>query len=61
MFIPGTPAYRSELVNQGKLSSQVHTAKRIYFRHLVNHWSDEDLGFEKDKFSARKDHLPHLA
>jgi hypothetical protein len=28
---PSTPIYRSELVNRSKLSSQIHTAKRIYF------------------------------
>lgn len=50
----GTPVYRSELVNRSKLSSQIHTAKRIFFRHLVNHWNDEDLGFEKDKFPPEK-------
>jgi hypothetical protein len=51
---PDTPVYRSELVNRSKLSSQIYTAKRIYFRHLVNHWGDEDLGFEKDKFPPEK-------
>jgi hypothetical protein len=50
----GTPIYRSELVNRSKLSSQIHTAKRIYFRHLVNHWGEEDLGFNKDKFPPEK-------
>jgi len=50
----GTPVFRSELVNRSKLSSQIHTAKRIYFKHLVNHWGDEDLGFEKDKFPPEK-------
>lgn len=49
-----TPVYRSELVNRSKLSSQIHTAKRIYFRHLVNHWGEEDLGFEKGKFPPEK-------
>jgi len=50
----GTPVYRSELVNRSKLSSQIHTAKRIFFRHLVNHWNDEDLGFDKEKFPPEK-------
>ena len=48
------PHYQSELVNRSKLSSQIHTAKRAYLKHLVNHWSDEDLGFEKDKFPPEK-------
>lgn len=51
---PGTPVFRSELVNRSKLSSQIHTAKRAYLRHLVNHWHDEDLGFDKDKFPPEK-------
>lgn len=51
---PDTPVYRSELVNRSKLSSQIHTAKRAYFRQLVNHWGEEDLGFEKDKFPPEK-------
>jgi len=51
---PNTPTFRSELVNRNKLSSQIHTAKRIFFRHLVNHWGEEDLGFEKEKFPPEK-------
>lgn len=49
-----TPVFRSELVNRSKLSSQIHTAKRIYFKHLVNHLNDDNLGFEKDKFPPEK-------
>ncbi len=49
-----TPIYRSELVNRSKLSSQIHTAKRTFFRHLVNHWGEEDMGFDKDKFPPEK-------
>jgi len=48
------PAYRSELLNRSKLSSQIHTAKRAYLKHLVNNWNNEDLGFEKDKFPPEK-------
>jgi hypothetical protein len=48
------PYYRSELVNRSKLSSQIHTAKRVYLKHLVNYWTDEDLGFEKEKFPPEK-------
>jgi hypothetical protein len=50
----GTPVFRSELVNRSKLPSQIHTAKRVYFRHLVNHWHDENLGFEKNRFPPEK-------
>ena len=49
-----TPYFHSELVNRTKLSSQIHTAKRAYLKHLVNHWTDEDLGFEKEKFPPEK-------
>ncbi len=49
-----TPHYRSELVNRSKLSSQIHTAKRAYLKQMVNFWSEEDLGFEKDKFPPEK-------
>jgi hypothetical protein len=51
---PNTPVFRSELVNRSKLSSQIHTAKRTFFKHLVNNWGEEDLGFEKDKFPPEK-------
>jgi hypothetical protein len=51
---PNTPVFRSELVNRSKLSSQIHTAKRTFFRQLVNHWGEDDLGFEKDKFPPEK-------
>ncbi|MCB0522404.1 MAG: hypothetical protein KDD27_25895 [Saprospiraceae bacterium] len=49
-----TPHYRSELVNRSKLSSQIHTAKRAYLKQIVNYWSEEDLGFDKDKFPPEK-------
>ena len=48
------PVYQSELVNRSKLSSQIHSAKRSYFRNLVEYWGDEDLGFEKGKFPPEK-------
>lgn len=51
---PDTPVFRSELVNRSRLSSQIHTAKRTFFKHLVHHWGEEDLGFEKDKFPPEK-------
>ena len=51
---PNIPTFRSELVNRSKLSSQIHTAKRTFFKHLANHWGEEDLGFEKDKFPPEK-------
>jgi len=48
------PFYLSELVNRSKLSSQIHTAKRSYFRSLAESWHEEDMGFEKDKFPPEK-------
>jgi len=51
---PDTPMFRSELVNRHKLSSQIHTAKRVFFKHLVYHWGEENLGFDKEKFPPEK-------
>lgn len=49
-----TPFYLSELVNRSKLTSQIHTAKRSYFKSLVENWGEEDMGFDKDKFPPEK-------
>lgn len=48
------PYYLSELVNRSKLSSQIHTAKRSFFRSLVENWTEEDMGFDKGKFPPEK-------
>lgn len=48
------PVFHSELVNRSSLSSSIYTAKRAYYKNLVQNWEDEDLGFEKDKFPPEK-------
>lgn len=49
-----TPVFKNELVNKHKISSSIHTAKRNYFRALVNNWDKENLGFEDSKFPPEK-------
>jgi hypothetical protein len=49
-----TPVFKNELVNRHKISSSAHTAKRLYFRALVDGWNKPDLGFEKEKFPPEK-------
>jgi len=51
---PMTPVFKNELVNRHRISSSIHTAKRSYFRALVDHWNKEDLGFDPNKFPAEK-------
>ena len=49
-----TPVFRNELVNRHKLSSSITIARRNFFEALLNNWTQEDLGFPKDKFPAEK-------
>jgi hypothetical protein len=49
-----SPVFNNELVNKFKISSSIHTARKGYFKHLAEHWNDENLGFEKDKFPPEK-------
>lgn len=49
-----TPIFKNELVNKHKISSSIHTAKRNYFKALVNDWDKENLGFEDSKFPPEK-------
>lgn len=49
-----TPVFKNELVNKHKISSSIHTAKRNYFKALVNSWDQKDLGFHHDKFPPEK-------
>lgn len=51
---PGTPAFKNELLNRSKLTSQIQTAKQTFLKHLVQHWEKEDLGFSTDKFPPEK-------
>lgn len=49
-----TPIYKNELINKHNISSQIHTAKRNYFKALVNNEDKHDLGFDIDKFPPEK-------
>jgi len=49
-----TPMFRNELVNKHKISSSIHTAKKNYFKALVNNWDKDNLGFEDSKFPPEK-------
>ncbi|WP_259016567.1 hypothetical protein [Emticicia fluvialis] len=49
-----TPLFKNELVNRHKISASIHSAKKNYFKALVNNWSELDLGFSKDKFPPEK-------
>lgn len=49
-----TPIFKNELVNKHKISSSIHTAKKSYFKALVNNWDKENLGFEDSKFPPEK-------
>jgi hypothetical protein len=51
---PSTPKFINELVNKHKISTSIHTAKKNYFKALVNNWNEEDLGFEAEKFPPEK-------
>ncbi|KAB1065611.1 hypothetical protein [Salibacter halophilus] len=49
-----SPRFINELVNKDKISSSIHTARKNYFKQIVNHWREKDLGFEEDKFPPEK-------
>jgi len=49
-----TPIFNNELVNKHKISSSIHTAKRNYFKALINNWDKPQLGFQTDKFPPEK-------
>ena len=49
-----TPVMLNELFNRHKLSSTISTARKNYLRALVEHYTEEDLGIEKDKFPPEK-------
>jgi len=48
------PVFKNELVNKHKVSSQIGTARKQYFKALVNNWALPDLGFEAAKFPPEK-------
>ncbi len=49
-----TPCFKNELVNRHKISASIHSAKKNYFKALLNNWGELDLGFSKDKFPPEK-------
>lgn len=49
-----TPEYLNEMVNKTKLSPPIATARKNFVRALVDHWPQEDLGFEATKFPPEK-------
>lgn len=51
---PSTPQFRNELVNRSKLTSQIFLAKKLLLHQLADHWGEEDLGFDRDKFPPEK-------
>lgn len=49
-----TPAMHNELFNKQKLSGTISSARKNYLTALIEHYAEEDLGFEKDKFPPEK-------
>lgn len=49
-----TPIFNNELVNKHKISPTIHTAKRNFFKALVNNWDKNNLAFPEDKFPPEK-------
>jgi hypothetical protein len=49
-----TPIFNNELVNKHKISPTIHTAKRNFFRAIINNWDKTDLGFPTDKYPPEK-------
>jgi len=54
MIYDATPIFKNELLNKHKISASIHTAKKNYFKALVNNWGDENLGFDEFKFPPEK-------
>ncbi len=49
-----TPIFHNELMNKQKPSSSIHSARKIYFKQLLENYSKPNLGFSKDKNPAEK-------
>ena len=49
-----TPRIQNELINRHKVSASIATARRNYWRALVNDYQKEDLGFDSSKWPAEK-------
>jgi hypothetical protein len=48
------PIYKNELINRNRISSSSYTAKRNFFKALVEQTDQPELGFDKDRFPAEK-------
>lgn len=48
------PIYKNELINRAKLSSAVVKARNNFYRHLVDHLHEENLGFSEAEFPPEK-------
>jgi len=48
------PKFRNELMNKNKVSSSIHTARKLYFQHLISKWNQPDIGFPKEKMPPEK-------
>jgi hypothetical protein len=49
-----TPIFNNELVNKHKISPTIHTAKRNFFKAIINNWDKPELGFPTDKYPPEK-------
>ncbi|WP_431174211.1 hypothetical protein [Flagellimonas flava] len=51
---PTAPILHSELINRHKTSGSISSARKNYWSALVNHNTEEDLGFPESKWPAEK-------
>ncbi|MGN0032596.1 MAG: YhcG family protein [Candidatus Limimorpha sp.] len=51
---PETPVMINELFNRHKLSGAISAARKNYLTALVEHYNEEDLGIDNDKFPPEK-------
>lgn len=49
-----TPVMNNELFNRHKLSGSISTSRKNYLTALIDHNTEEDFGFPKDKFPPEK-------
>ena len=49
-----TPVIKNELINRHKVSGSISSARKNYWKALVNEYQTEDLGFDSNKWPAEK-------
>lgn len=49
-----TPILQNELINRDKVSGSISSARKNYWRALVNNYQEKDLGFPETKWPAEK-------